>query len=392
MDIKYNNKTANVLLPTSSSSRLVMLDMVRCFAMVMMIQGHVISDLTLPSSIHPGEFPWDLWNFFRGITAPLFLTVSGIVQVFANKRNEDGIVSPQIVDKRIRMAFFLIALGYLLVFPAKRIYHLPFIDSSTWTAFFQINILQLIGVSLLINAILFKYTKSNKSFGLFALILGIISFGLAPIVLSNNMFSILPNFITPYFSMDMGSIFTVFPFAGFMLLGAAFGSLLQSVESSRVSKKLLQYSAITAVSLLILSFPVYYLIESLDLRFVDMLKGNSGYSILRLGVVFVIIAIATIIFPKFEKLSKYFSVFGRKSLFVYVIHLVIIYGTPWSSSFSQVFQRSLPLEITITFAIATIIISFGVAWYYEQSVKVYPGSKFLYKYSIGTAIAFLLLV
>ena len=85
------------------SDRLPALDLARCVAMLLMIQGHVLFELTAPSYINIHQFPWDIWEFFRGLTAPIFLTVSGAVQVFANKRDENGNLSKNTIHKRINI-------------------------------------------------------------------------------------------------------------------------------------------------------------------------------------------------------------------------------------------------------------------------------------------------
>ncbi len=103
----------------STSNRVPSLDLARILAMLMMIAGHTFFSLVEPSQINVNSSPWNWWEFLRGATAPIFLTVSGIVQVFANNRDENGKLSTSTIKKRGRMALMLIAIGYLLVFPRK---------------------------------------------------------------------------------------------------------------------------------------------------------------------------------------------------------------------------------------------------------------------------------
>ncbi len=117
--------------------------------MLMMIQGHTIYALADPSAYDISLFPWNIWHFCRGLTAPVFLIVSGAVHVFANKRLAGGGLSRRTIKKRITIASVLIAIGYLLVFPAERVWDLFFIEAVYWQRFFCVNILQLFGISLL---------------------------------------------------------------------------------------------------------------------------------------------------------------------------------------------------------------------------------------------------
>ena len=66
----------------NSNSRLFVLDLARCIAMIMMIQGHTLDALTDPQLLDIHAFPWNIWNFIRGLTAPVFLIVSGDHNLF----------------------------------------------------------------------------------------------------------------------------------------------------------------------------------------------------------------------------------------------------------------------------------------------------------------------
>ena len=76
--------------PTHKGSRLFALDLARLMAMLMMMQGHTLDALVNPQLMDLGTFPWNIWQFMRGLTAPIFLIVSGTVHVFAMKRDEQG--------------------------------------------------------------------------------------------------------------------------------------------------------------------------------------------------------------------------------------------------------------------------------------------------------------
>ena len=59
--------------------RLIFIDVIRAYAICMMLQGHFITALL-------GELYWDesniyfhTWHYFTGITAPVFLTISGFI-------------------------------------------------------------------------------------------------------------------------------------------------------------------------------------------------------------------------------------------------------------------------------------------------------------------------
>ena len=94
-----------------SSQRITALDMARFLAMIMMVQGHTIDALASRDFLDIHFFPWNVWDFLRGFTAQIFLIVSGMVQVFANKRLENGKLKPETIKKRITIATILIIIG-----------------------------------------------------------------------------------------------------------------------------------------------------------------------------------------------------------------------------------------------------------------------------------------
>ncbi|MCX6140750.1 MAG: heparan-alpha-glucosaminide N-acetyltransferase domain-containing protein, partial [Candidatus Kapabacteria bacterium] len=82
--------------------RLYALDLARFMAMLFMMQGHVLDALVSSSVIDISHAPWNVWHWIRGLTAPVFLMVSGAVHVFATKRDADGRVREDVMGKRIR--------------------------------------------------------------------------------------------------------------------------------------------------------------------------------------------------------------------------------------------------------------------------------------------------
>ncbi len=74
-------------------TRLFFLDAVRAFAILMMLQGHFIDALLQPIYRDKTKAIYNTWEYFRGITAPTFFTITGLVFVYlllrAKSKNED---------------------------------------------------------------------------------------------------------------------------------------------------------------------------------------------------------------------------------------------------------------------------------------------------------------
>ncbi len=168
-----------------------------------MVQGHTIYAMITPHQIQ-GSDAWDMWTWIRGFTAPMFLIVSGIVQVFANKRNSNGILAVKIIKKRILTALIVLAIGYLLAFPAGKIFDLPFIADKYWSYFFRVNILQLIGMTLLWSVFYFWVTRSGKSLAILSLSTFFIVLLLTPFSTDISGFLDLPELFDAYLHSGTG--------------------------------------------------------------------------------------------------------------------------------------------------------------------------------------------
>ncbi|MBP7094033.1 MAG: DUF1624 domain-containing protein, partial [Candidatus Kapabacteria bacterium] len=103
------SKSTHTVVP---DGRLYALDLARFLAMLFMMQGHVLDTLVSPAVIDITQAPWNIWHWIRGLTAPVFLMVSGAVHVFATKRDAHGRVREDVMGKRIRWAITIMGLGY----------------------------------------------------------------------------------------------------------------------------------------------------------------------------------------------------------------------------------------------------------------------------------------
>ncbi len=377
------------------SQRLVYLDLMRVVAMVMMIMGHSFFDLVRPSLVNLSEFPWFVWEFLRGLTAPLFLFISGIVQVFANKRI-DHKLPKETIYKRIRIALLLIFLAYFLNFPVQKAFHLIFQSKQNLIPFFQVNILQIIGLTLLWILLYFSFTKNNQQLGKISLWTGIFIFALTPLVHLIDWYNILPLPIAPYFSLEKGSYFTIFPFSGFTFFGVAFGTYLERFELHQRANVIVKLGFKLLMIFLPLGIAVYFLINSFSLPFYDVYKANSGMSIIRLACVLALLSFFVLLYQKylhnFNSIQKVSTTLGKNALFVYVLHLIILYGLPWYPGFATIYNRTLDVIPSFAISLTIVFISFSIVFIFEDSVSKKRFLKPIFRYGVVSLLILLMLV
>ena len=83
----------------------------------MMLQGHFIDTLLATSYRDLNAVPFLIWSYFRGITAPLFFTISGLIFTYLLIRAKEKGQANKRMKKGIIRGFFLIGVGYLIRIP-----------------------------------------------------------------------------------------------------------------------------------------------------------------------------------------------------------------------------------------------------------------------------------
>lgn len=210
--------------------RLEYIDILRSIAIIMMLEGHFMT-LSLQSVFRDNQNPiYELWKFSRGLTAPLFLCISGLIFTYLLLSNKvQGWHNPR-VKKGIKRISLLVLLGYLLQVNLNSFF---FRDRPLLTSLTQIfHILQCIGTSLFILIILYllKIYILKIPFGILLLSLGIFVIIFSPTLHEAN-FSNFPRMIENIFIISKNktlerSVFPLFPWAGYVFLGGSLGTLI----------------------------------------------------------------------------------------------------------------------------------------------------------------------
>lgn len=309
--------------------RIHILDFVRLTAILLMLQGHTLEAFVAPSAMDWSTLHWRWWGEVRGLTAPLFLLVSGAATVIATRRDEEGRVPGRLYLHRIRTALMVLAIGYLMVFPAARIADLRWVSAEGWRTFLQVNILQLNGITLLLLTGLMALTRNARSHALWSLALGFLILLAAPLATAPDWFSRLPEGLAAYLSFTHGSLFPLFPAGGFMFLGVGLGTLLREApEDQRLG-----WFRLAALGAGLVAVALSLAAEHIpgDLLPVhDAYKAGWASSFHRLGFSLLVLGALATLAEAWPSLIQALAPFGRKSLAVYVVHLALIYGTPWT--------------------------------------------------------------
>lgn len=350
--------TTTTLLPpaatsTTAAHRVIFVDLSRALAVVLMIQGHAIDALLAP--VYRQGIAYDGWLFVRGLTSCLFLTLSGFAFSVATIRHWPGHLGwgsgPR---RRLRRFGFFALLGYGLHYPVAHVGELATLDPAAWRYFLQVDVLQCIGVSLMFLQLLVALTRTPRRFGIACLALSAAIVLATPAVWRVDWLRRLPLLVAAYLSPATGSIFPLFPWAAFPLLGAALGQLYAhwgAAHLGRFENLVLLAGGAAAVAFSVLFAQLPYQ----PLGPTDFWKNSPNLFLLRAGCVLLILGAVAHLSRRIGSMPRLVSALAQESLTIYFVHLCVLYGSPWNTGFRQWFGATLDPAAVVLIIVAVVV-------------------------------------
>lgn len=335
--------------------RILYLDLMRAFAILMMLQGHTIHVFLADQYKDIDSIIYSSWYILRGYTAPIFMFTSSVVFTYLLTLKNFSLNENPRIKKGILRGISLILIGYILRYPTYKVFIFNNVTPQQWLAFFSVDALHLIGVGLLLIVLLewiSSISKVNNStiFFLIAIIILVTS----PFVNSQNLGEYLPIPFASYFSFEYGSIFPLFPYLQYMLIGAFIGSLLSKYPNLYRNISANFVILILGIILVILSRYVYWIFENPEI-------SDYSQSLNRIGVLLILNSLFALIAVKIKSIPRFILVLAKSSLLIYIIHLVILYGSPWSLGLYHIIGNSFTTAITILSTIIMIILMIQIS-------------------------------
>jgi len=337
-------------------TRLYFIDIARSIAILLMLEGHFVDNGLMDVYRDTNNDIYNAWLFVRGFTSPIFLTITGIVFTYLLIGNNH---LEYFKNNRIKK-------GY------KRVVELLF-----WGYVVQVyafHVLQCIGIGILSILILYGIYKAVKIIPLWVYFFfaGTIIFSSYIVISSWPKEYYWPE-SAPIFIQNMFhgkySIFPILPRMGYTIYGAMIGVILYTYKS-----KVKEWSFILSV-FLIGAF-LYFFLKDL-LLILDGIFAHPIYHLYKvdwlyecLGMVLIILSIL-ITLEKFigEIKPNLFLKIGQNTLTIYILHMVVLYGSITGFGINRVIHKNLTpwqiLPATICF-----ILFFVILIYYLDEIKL----------------------
>ncbi|MEX2189204.1 MAG: heparan-alpha-glucosaminide N-acetyltransferase domain-containing protein [Bacteroidota bacterium] len=303
--------------------RIVFIDLLRGWAVLVMIEVHVFNAFIIPGLKQTSWF--EILNFINGLVAPTFLFVAGMVFVVVSERKLAEFRSfgsgfrKQL--SRIGLIWFIGYILHLPVFSFGKILDTP---ESGWNTFYQSDILHCIAVGLLLLFGVRIIVRSEKAFSTIVFILGLAAvFGASLLGASDFIRSFHPA-TRAYFDFRM-SMFPLVPWLGFILWGGVLGMAYLRMIAAGAEDRFARVVTGTGIVLVLIGFPSLFGVTLFSDGF-DWLN-DPLFFLLRFGLVLLLLAGCRLWVQRWKTENSFLLDAGRESLLVYVGHLQVLYAT-----------------------------------------------------------------
>ncbi len=281
-----------------------------------------------------------------GFAAPLFLWLAGIGLVLsATRAAERGSNRTAGVDAACRRGLEVFILAFLF-----RLQGFLVTPGGPPLMILRVDILNIMGPSIVVAGLLWGMARTAAARAALLASAATAVAMTSPIVRTSGAIEILPTWVQWYLhpAGDL-TMFTLFPWAAFVFAGAASGALIAAARDARSERTLHAVLAGVAVALIAVGFsaagrPSIYPVA-------DFWTTSPTWFAIRLGILMLALAAlnacSTLSFPALER-------FGRASLFIYWIHVELVYGYA-----SWLWRHRLPLWGTVLAYTAFCALMYG---------------------------------
>ena len=318
------------------------LDWLRGIAVLVMIEGHTLDSWTRVADKGSAWYRWAV--VLAGFGAPIFLFLAGItLMLAAGGRLRKGLSRSEVTRAALRRGFWILALAFLFRLQSFLISGGQFPQSLL-----KVDILNVMAVAMIAGAVGWGVARTLAQKLLLFTAATVAVAMLTPIVRSTAWLDGLPDVVENYLRPRPGrTTFTIFPWAAFFAAGCVAGAFLDARQAT-ADGRLVRWFATAGIALGLGGYAMSFLPAIYTET--SFWTSSPTFFFLRLGVLLLLVAAAYGLsqFWSWEPLQE----FGRASLFVYWVHVELVYGV-----LSTPLHRRLPFGVAV---IAFAVFSFAM--------------------------------
>lgn len=297
-------------------------DWARALAILVMVEAHTLDAWTRTSLRTSHAFRH--LTVLGGFAAPLFLWLAGMALVLSAERRAERTGSP-------RQATAFVCRRGLEVFVLAFLFRLQafIVSPGSWlVTIFRVDILNVMGPAMVVAGLVWGAARGARSRAVAFSVLTAITAMATPLVRASAWVNALPLWVGWYFRpMGDNTTFTLFPWVAFLFGGGAAGAIVVAARDAADERRAQIAFAVAGVVLVAAGFaaaarPALYAETS-------FWTTSPAFFAIRLGTLMTALPLLYagermltrrgVVLTRLEK-------FGRSSLFVYWIHVELVYG------------------------------------------------------------------
>jgi len=308
-----------------SPDRRLYIDWARGLAVLLMIAWHTADAWTRAADRHSAAFGRAL--VLGGFAAPLFLWLAGLGVALTAERLARTCDSRGAVVRTIcRRGLEIFILAFLF-----RVQAFIVSPGSYLVTIFRVDILNVMGPAIVAAGLVWAAGANTRALALWYGVVAAAIALLTPIVRTAAIVDVLPLWFQWYMK-PAGDLttFTLFPWAGFVFAGAACGVILATTDNTRAERR--AQFAFAAAGLVLVAMGQYMSRRPSIYEQSEFWTSSPTWFAIRVGILMTALAVLYAISEVVANWA-YWSLawrslerFGRSSLFVYWIHVELVYG------------------------------------------------------------------
>ncbi len=320
----------------------------RGLAVVIMVMSHVVDAWSREADRGRTAFHWA--SFIGGLAAPAFLFLAGLgVALSGASKTSRGHTRADATRALVWRGVTIFGLAFVFRFQSF------VLGLGKPAGLLKVDILNVLGPALVLAALVWGASASHAGRMVLAGVSTVVLAMVAPLVRSAGWIDVLPGPLQWYLRPTAGfTNFTLLPWVAFACAGLAVGGGLCAVGSKRDERRLqlvlvaFSAAAVALGYLASLQPSIYAPGRS------EFWGASPTFFAIRLGLVVALLPTCWAlrgVMP--EKLGTGLATLGAASLFVYWVHVELVYG-----GVAILIKRRVPFELTL---VATALACYGLS-------------------------------
>ena len=292
--------------------------------------------------------------FVAGFAAPLFLFLAGLTLTFAASTRAATVGHAAAARQARLRALQIFALAFVFRLQSQ------LLGWGPWINFFKVDILNVMGIAMIAAALIWSGSAIRTvRIVLFALVTGLVAMS-TPLVREADILAGLPDAIEAYIRPLPGmTTFAIFPWAAFLLGGTIAGEVIFAAKTEREERRV-QFGLLLA--------GVIGFVSAYWLSFRPSIYPNANFWTSSPTFFFIRLGLNTLLLPLAWSIERYASIvittLGRSSLFVYWVHVEMVYGVS-----GRPLRRMLPVEFSLLATVSLCAVLYLIVRWKDRVMK-----------------------